>query len=443
MNKITRSNPWFNAAGCFLQMFLGMGLCSSFSMMLPEMSAHTGISTGAISGNLTFAYAASFIVSMFLFKPLLKKFGAKKLLIFGDILLIVHYMLYSYAETLWFLRICGTLGGLVTLFACATPVSVVITNWFVEKRSSVLAFIMGGYGFGGMIILPIVGRLINAYGYQTAYRCHAYAGFILLFVTIFMISDSPEKYGKKPYGYEKAAAIEAELAAKKALDAASGGVNLASARKTPSYWLLWIGLAISSFPGVAFRFYNGAFLRGPVGLDVVTYSNWASVLSVCIAAGMILMGVMADKIGSAKMVVIMHIISIAGYACAIALMKNTGSFALMLITILLCGMNGPLDNATAPYLIPEAFGRRYYDEIIGSYAGAMMIGNVCVPMILGNIISAGTYEAYTKAWTIIIGFGLAATILLLSGLFTGPFRKTFLAQRAEAKHQEAAEYVES
>lgn len=127
-------------------------------MMLPEMSAHTGFSTGVISWNLTFAYAASFIVSVFLFKPRLAKFGAKKLLIFGDLLLIGHYLLYSYAESLWMLRICGTLGGLVTLFACATPVSVVITNWFVDKRSSVLAVIMGGYGFGGMIIMPVIGR---------------------------------------------------------------------------------------------------------------------------------------------------------------------------------------------------------------------------------------------------------------------------------------------
>ena len=140
--KTLKKNPWYVAAGCFLQMFLGMGLCSSFSMMLPEISAHTGISTGSISGNLTVAYLASFIVSMFFFKPLLRKFGAKKLLIFGDFLLMFHYILYSYAESLWFLRICGTLGGLVTLFACATPVSVVITNWFVDKRSSVLDLLL-------------------------------------------------------------------------------------------------------------------------------------------------------------------------------------------------------------------------------------------------------------------------------------------------------------
>ena len=47
--KTLKRNPWYIAAGCFLQMFLGMGLCSSFSMMLPEISAHTGISTGSIS----------------------------------------------------------------------------------------------------------------------------------------------------------------------------------------------------------------------------------------------------------------------------------------------------------------------------------------------------------------------------------------------------------
>lgn len=104
--KLTQ-NPKFIAVGCFLQMFLGMGLCSTFSMMLPEMSAHTGFSTGVISWNLTFAYAASFIVSVFLFKPLLAKFGAKKLLIFGDLLLIGHYLLYSYAESLWMLRIAA------------------------------------------------------------------------------------------------------------------------------------------------------------------------------------------------------------------------------------------------------------------------------------------------------------------------------------------------
>lgn len=98
-------------------------------------------------------------------------------------------------------------------------------------------------------------------------------------------------------------------------------------------------------------------------------------------------------------------------------------------------MNGPLDNATAPYLIPEAFGRRYYDEIIGSYAGAMMIGNIFVPLMIGGIISDATYESFTKAWWIIIGFSVVAMILLLTGLYTGPFRKQFLAMKAQKKQE--------
>ena len=137
------------------------------------------------------------------------------------------------------------------------------------------------------------------------------------------------------------------------------------------------------------------------------------------------------------MVVLMHVVSIVGYACAIVLMNNTGSFALLLVTVILCGMNGPLDNATAPYLIPEAFGRKYYDEIIGSYAGAMMIGNVCVPILLGGIISDGTAASFGLAWKIIIGFGAAAMVILLVGLFKGPYRKQYLALRAAEKQQKA------
>lgn len=99
----------------------------------------------------------------------------------------------------------------------------------MDKRSSVLAVIMGGYGFGGMIIMPVIGRLIAAYGYQVAYRAHSAAGLILLLVTIIFIRDTPEQMGVKPYGWEKAQQIQAELEAKKALNDAKGGITLASA----------------------------------------------------------------------------------------------------------------------------------------------------------------------------------------------------------------------
>lgn len=427
-------NPKAIAVGCFLQMFLGMGLCSSFSMMLPQMAAHTGYSAGSISQNLTWAYVASFLVSLFLFKPLMRRFGPKKLLIFGDLLLIVHYLLYSYAETMWFLRICGTLGGLVTLFACLPPVSVVVTNWFVDKRATVMAIIMGGYGFGGMLILPIVGRLIDAFGYQAAYRYHSLAGILLLIVTLVLIQDSPEKCGTKPYGWEKAERIQAELEAQKAKLDAAGGLTLKQARRTKSYWLLWIGIAISSFPGVAFRFYNGTFFQGPVGLDTVTYSNWASVLSVCIAVGMLLMGLIAERVGSVKMAIFIHVVSIAGYVCAIFLMREQ-SFALLLITVILCGMNSTLDNALDPYVIPEAFGRKYYDEIIGSYAAADNVGNILVPLIIGGIVGAGTYADFLRAWQLIVVFAVIGMVIIIAGLMTGPYRKEFMAQKAQERKE--------
>ena len=67
----------------------------------------------------------------------------------------------------------------------------------------------------------------------------------------------------------------------------------------------------------------------------------------------------------------------------------------------------------------------------------MMIGNVCVPMLLGGIISDGTAVSFGLAWKIIIGFGAAAMVILLVGLFKGPYRKQYLALRAAEKQQKA------
>ena len=43
--KTLKRNPWYIAAGCFLQMFPGMCLCSRFSMMLTDSYTHLPLPT--------------------------------------------------------------------------------------------------------------------------------------------------------------------------------------------------------------------------------------------------------------------------------------------------------------------------------------------------------------------------------------------------------------
>ena len=98
-------------------------------------------------------------------------------------------------------------------------------------------------------------------------------------------------------------------------------------------------------------------------------------------------------------------------------------------------MNSTLDNALDPYVIPEAFGRKYYDEIIGSYAAADNVGNILVPLIIGGIVGAGTYADFLRAWQLIVVFAVIGMVFIIAGLMTGPYRKEFMAQKAQERKE--------
>lgn len=58
------------------------------------------------------------------------------------------------------------------------PVSMMVTNWFVEKRGIAMSVTMAGIGLGGTIFSPIVTNLLQNYGWRHTYLIMA--GIILV-----------------------------------------------------------------------------------------------------------------------------------------------------------------------------------------------------------------------------------------------------------------------
>lgn len=68
--------------------------------------------------------------------------------------------------------------GLFYLNSTLIPVSMMVTNWFVEKRGIAMSVTMAGIGLGGTIFSPIVTNLLQNYGWRHTYLIMA--GIILV-----------------------------------------------------------------------------------------------------------------------------------------------------------------------------------------------------------------------------------------------------------------------
>lgn len=89
-----------------------------------------------------------------------------------------------------------SIGGMTMI-----PLSLIVSNWFHEKRGLAIGIAFMGSGVGGMVLQPITASIVQAMGWRTAYQCLG----VLMFCTIvpcsfFVLKRSPADVGLKPLG---------------------------------------------------------------------------------------------------------------------------------------------------------------------------------------------------------------------------------------------------
>ena len=83
------------------------------------------------------------------------------------------------------------------------PASVVIANWFGERRGTALGVVTAGMESGGMVMALVVGYIISHYGWSEAYFVLSIPVFLLVvpFLAIFLRgkpADQPQPGAVEP-----------------------------------------------------------------------------------------------------------------------------------------------------------------------------------------------------------------------------------------------------
>lgn len=235
---------WLVLAGAMAIVALSSGTRFSFGVILTPLVDQFGWDRAS----------ASFIASISIFisgllQPglgwLVDRWGPKRILTFGLLLLGLGMILTSLSTSLWrFYLAYGVLCGLG--FAATTQVvaSSLAANWFVRRRGLALSLTGSGGAIGELLVVPLMMVVVLAYGWAAYYRIAALLVLGGLFpLVLLLIRDHPEELdsGADVANGGTAARTGSASSGSTAVARPSEAMSLPQAIRTGRAWVLLYG----------------------------------------------------------------------------------------------------------------------------------------------------------------------------------------------------------
>ena len=169
---------WWVVLGCVLiTTTMVPPIMSLSNKFLIQVTTEMNISRGAFTLANTIVQGLGIFISPIVSKNLAKG-NMRKIQSISIIGFVLAYASYSLAKSPIHLYMSSFFVGLFYLNSTLIPVSMMVTNWFDEKRGIAMSVTMAGIGLGGTIFSPIVTNLLQNYGWRHTYLIMA--GIILV-----------------------------------------------------------------------------------------------------------------------------------------------------------------------------------------------------------------------------------------------------------------------
>jgi MFS family permease len=292
---------------------------------------------------------------------------------------------------IWYVLLGVGLGG-----STMVPASLILTNWFHERRGTVLGVATAGMELGGMIMTLLSARLISTQGWRTAYVVLALpVFFIVLPLIMLVIRARPQPNGAE--AGQGARVLAGSSASPVALEP---GLEVGEALRKRSFWLL--GLAQFCFGlGVAGALIHLVPLMLKAKYSVATGALALSSVHALITVGKPTMGVVGDSIGARRALAC----GFAVCALGILLMGDAARSPVLALGIFLYAFTLATPIALVPVILLEIAGSRSFGTLFGLLFFVQTVGAAIGPIIVGWVFDVtGSYVAgYTLSAAIFLG----------------------------------------
>jgi MFS family permease len=383
----------------FLMMFAFWSAFYAFGVFFKPMLKEFGWTRAMTSGAFSLCSIIQGLLGIAM-GGVTDKFGARVVMTLCGLLLGLGYLLLSQLSAIWqFYLFYGAIVG-AGMGGSFTPLMSTVARWFIKKRTMMTGTVVAGTGIGGLIGPPIVSRLVSDYGWRLSYII--LGSFVLAVVVLCaqFIRRDPAQMGQVAYGddAEKRKVLQQDI-----MD-----LSLKEAVHTMQFWVVFgmiFSLGFCVFAVIVHIVPHAAEL----GISATRAANILATIGGASVAGKILLGRMADRIGSRQAFLIGFTLMLAAL---LMVLLAKGELILYPSGALFGFAFGGCVASESP-LVAELFGLTSHGLILGTIAFSFLLGGATGPLLLGHTFDVtGNYQWGFIACAATSFAGLLLTIIL-------------------------------
>lgn len=345
-------------------------------------------------GTLVPALIGPFIGSIY------SKVNLKMFYLFGGILLGGGFMTFSMADKLWHFYIIAGVVQVGSSIISGIGVPLILNAWFDEAgKGKAMGLAYAGGSIGNAFFQQLVVGTITSRGYAHSYFVFGLVALISIIpIALFMIrmpkNEGEIVKGKVETKEDKTSSVDISY-------------TLKEAQKIKYFWIMGIGLFFVGIYVSAYQIQYAAYFQGELKLAASVIATTGSIFAIASLFGNLVGGILFDKLGILKTLLIG---AIAVIASGVALLMAGVSPLFAHVHSILKGLAMFVYMMAPAYMVGSFFGKKEYGSILG-----LINLNFALGFCVGSAVFGVFVEmfGYNMAWIGIIVSAFVAFMALI------------------------------
>ncbi len=301
-------------------------------------------------------------------------YGARRIVLSGNLLFATAIATAALAN--------GSLIQFYIIFAligvtAALPSTVLLTKmvsaWSVKRRGVYIGLTAGlGNGLGATVVPIFAQMLMGAEGWRATYVGLGVATAVIGFPILYaLLREAPASLRES----------EAEIGHDE-------GLTLDEARRTPTFWMILLAVALGAGCMTAI-FTHVIPMLIDRGMEPGKATSILVVFALVTVAWQVALGFVLDRVRSPRIVAPFYLAAFVG----LALFAGSSSYPLLLVAGALMGIGLGTEYGVMPYYVSRYFGLKSYGAIYGVMYGTVVLVMGFTPFAMDAVFDlSGSYD---------------------------------------------------